>query len=629
MSGSITIELTPLGVRLTAPRGTLLQDLLAAHGVEFPCGGEGTCGCCCVRVIEGALPVTPGDEYALSADEIVAGWRLACRARATGALRLEVGQWATSVLTDFTPMRGAGESGLGIDLGTTTIAAQLLDLATAEVLAVRTGLNPQAACGADVMSRVRFALSDNRLTTMIREFLGATVAELAAGRASQVTRVVLVGNTVMHHLFAGLTVEPLSHVPFEPADARERQFTPAELGWPLADGCRVRFLRCLGGFVGSDILAGILATGMPQADRLTALIDLGTNGEIALGDRDGIVCASTAAGPALEAACIRAGMRATDGAIWQVALRDGAFECNVIGGCEPRGICSSGLIDAVSAGLEAGVILSSGRLANGAREFPLAPPVVLTQDDIRELQLAKAAIASGLRILLHHRGAAIDDIESGLARGRFRQLHARGECGAPRFAGSPRGTRDGCGEHCPARGEAGSSFGRRRHQRASPPRRPRLRPGVSGYFRRLPGVRGFDQSALAFRGSVTYCGDAGGSVRCGGSPVWRPARRRGYRCSARQCLTPAPLECETLRGRPCVQARLCPTVAEFKTRVFSLTRAFALSLAGHRARSFRITQSRIRRSRPSTWRLHCKTLLSLSHLGYILSKRVHNVNACR
>ena len=421
MSDSIAVELTPLGVRLDAPRGTLLRDLLAAHGVEFPCGGDGTCGGCRVRVIEGALPVTADDERSLSADEIAAGWRLACRARASHALRLEGGQWAPSVLTDSAPMRGSGETGLGIaiDLGTTTIAAQLVDLATAEVLAVRTALNPQAAHGSDVMSRVRFALTDDGLTAMIRQFAGSMIAELAAGRAAQIARVVLVGNTVMHHLFAGLTVEPLSHVPFEPSDGREQVFTPGQLGWPLPDHCCVRFLRCLGGFVGSDILGGILATGMPLADRLTALIDLGTNGEIALGDRHGILCASTAAGPAFEAAGIGAGMRATTGAIWRVAARDGVFECTVIGGVAPRGICGSGVIDAVSAGLEAGVILPSGRLANGAHEFALAAPVVLTQADIRELQFAKAAIASGLRILLGRLGATFGDIDRVWLAGAF------------------------------------------------------------------------------------------------------------------------------------------------------------------------------------------------------------------
>jgi uncharacterized 2Fe-2S/4Fe-4S cluster protein (DUF4445 family) len=214
----------------------------------------------------------------------------------------------------------------------------------------------------------------------------------------------------MHHLFAGLEVEPLSHAPFTPAEEGERCFAPGQLGWRLPDSCRIRFLRCLGGFVGSDILAGIVAVDFATDERLHALIDLGTNGEIVLGNRDRILCASTAAGPAFEAASILMGMRAAAGAISHVFLRGHALECHVIGDVAPRGICGSGLVDAVAAGLDSGVILPGGQLAHGTREFPLAGSVVLAQTDIRELQLAKAAIASGLRLLLRRWGARHDEI---------------------------------------------------------------------------------------------------------------------------------------------------------------------------------------------------------------------------
>jgi uncharacterized 2Fe-2S/4Fe-4S cluster protein (DUF4445 family) len=223
--------------------------------------------------------------------------------------------------------------------------------------------------------------------------------------------VVLVGNTVMHHLFGGVDVEPLSRAPFAPKNDGERHFTPEELHWALPPACRIRFLPCLGGFVGSDILAGIVAVSLADSERLRALIDLGTNGEIALGNRDRILCASTAAGPAFEAASIRMGMRAATGAISHVFLRDGSLECQVIGGAPARGICGSGVVDAVAAGLDMGVIRPGGGFAAGIREFPIHGPVSLTQADIRELQLAKAAIASGMRLLLQHWGAGHDDLE--------------------------------------------------------------------------------------------------------------------------------------------------------------------------------------------------------------------------
>jgi uncharacterized 2Fe-2S/4Fe-4S cluster protein (DUF4445 family) len=293
---------------------------------------------------------------------------------------------------------------IAIDLGTTTIAAQLID-AAGNVLGVETMLNPQAAFGSDVMSRIRAALEGQDVTTPIRTALGQLVARLARGRASQVTEVLLVGNTVMHHLFCGLDVEPLAHVPFQSPHFAEQRFNARDLGWDLPSHCVIRFARCIGGFVGSDILAGIVAAGIARGYDLTALVDLGTNGEIAIGNRHGIVCASTAAGPAFEAGAIRMGMRAVTGAIAYIALADGTLRPTVLGDVAPRGICGSGLVDAVAAGLRSGAILANGRIADGSKIFPVAPPVVLYQSDIRELQLAKGAIAAGFRLLLKRLGA--------------------------------------------------------------------------------------------------------------------------------------------------------------------------------------------------------------------------------
>jgi uncharacterized 2Fe-2S/4Fe-4S cluster protein (DUF4445 family) len=170
--------------------------------------------------------------------------------------------------------------------------------------------------------------------------------------------------------------------------------------------------------VGSDLLAGILASRLHESDQLVALIDLGTNGEIVLGDRHRILCASTAAGPAFEGARITQGMRASTGAIAAVRLADSQLHCHVIGQLEPRGICGSGLVDAVAAGLELGRIAPSGRLG-GADTFPLLGPIALTQRDIRELQLAKAAIAAGLQILLQRWGAKPYDLSRIYLAGAF------------------------------------------------------------------------------------------------------------------------------------------------------------------------------------------------------------------
>jgi len=418
---TVRIQLEPLAVSFEVPRGAPLQTTLSEHGVEFPCGGTGLCGGCGVRVPSGWLPVTDQDRSVFTAAELAGGWRLACRAHAETPLVLECAQWQMDILTDNSSLTGEGKSriGIAIDLGTTTIAAQMIDRSTGSVLAVQTDLNPQALFGSDVMSRVRAALHGADLSALVRIALRRMVVQLAAGREREVAEVVLVGNTVMHHLFAGLDVEPLSHAPFHSPHLGEQSFSPQDLDWPLPSSCRVRFLRCLGGFVGSDILAGIHAVSMPAADGLMALIDLGTNGEIVIGNRHGIVCASTAAGPAFEAGSIRMGMRAATGAIARVSHEHGQIRSTVIGDVEPRGICGSGLVDAVAAGLECGAILPSGRVANGTKVFPVQAPVVLYQSDIRELQLAKSAIAAGFRLLLKHIGAAVDDVRSVYLAGAF------------------------------------------------------------------------------------------------------------------------------------------------------------------------------------------------------------------
>jgi uncharacterized 2Fe-2S/4Fe-4S cluster protein (DUF4445 family) len=415
------IDLIPLGVRLQAPPGGSLEAALAEHGVEFPCGGAGTCRGCRVRVVAGRLPVTREMEEAFTPAELAAGWRLACRARVDGPLTLEVAQWASTVLTDESPLEFEPGEGcaIAIDLGTTTLAAQTIDLSTGQVVAVETALNPQIVHGADVMSRVQFALANggDRLASLIREALGRMIGRMP--RRHSVRTAMLAGNTVMHHLFCGLDVAPLATAPFETPDAGERIFAPRELGWDLPDSATIRFLPCLGSFVGSDILAGILATGIHEHAGLAALIDLGTNGEIVVGGAGKLLCASTAAGPAFEAGGIRQGMRAAAGAIAHVTALDGALVCRVLGDTAARGICGSGLVDAVAAGLDIGAILPSGRLAEGAGALPLDPPVFLTQADLRELQLAKGAVAAGVRLLAARWNARPADLDAVWLAGAF------------------------------------------------------------------------------------------------------------------------------------------------------------------------------------------------------------------
>ena len=380
-----------------------LADRLFELGVEFPCGGETACGGCKIRILSGHVPITATMRQALSEAELAQGWRLACCAEARKRAVVEVDQWSLPVLTDeqTTPLEPRPGFGAAVDLGTTTLVAQLVDLATGEVLAVETALNPQARHGADVMSRIHYDLRHpGELTAMIRLTLGQMLSRLAAGRALE--EVLIAGNTTMHHLFCGLSVEPLAAAPFLSPNLSARHFT----AWP-GGACfmpSVRFLPCLGSFVGSDLLAGIVATRLHQQSATHALFDIGTNGEIVLGSRHGILCASTAAGPAFEGGRISAGMTARAGAIDAVRIHHGAYECHVLGAQPARGICGSGLVDAAACALELGQLLPNGRLA--ASSLRLTESVSLTQSDIRELQLAKGAMAAGLKILHRQLGGA-------------------------------------------------------------------------------------------------------------------------------------------------------------------------------------------------------------------------------
>jgi uncharacterized 2Fe-2S/4Fe-4S cluster protein (DUF4445 family) len=412
MPDLVRVRLQPLGTILEVERGAALQDVLFPYGVEFPCGGRGKCRGCRIRLLEGELPYAADEAEILTPEEKAGGWRIACRLRAGGDLTIEIAQWEAVILADYSSFSFTPSEGLGVavDVGTTTLAAQLLDLATGHVLAVRTALNPQAKYGSDVMSRIQYALEGgrDRLRQLIRKRVGTMVTELltAARREEAPVRdIVLVGNTVMHHLFAGLDVTPLSHYPFEPAEGGLVEPDVRELRWRVRGRPRVRFLPCLGSFVGSDILAGLLATGLHRGEEVAGLLDLGTNGEIVLGNRERMLCTSCAAGPAFEGGRISMGMRAATGAIAEVHPENGSgsqVRCHVLGGIEPRGICGSGLVDAVAAGLELGLIRPNGRLDDAP--WVLLPPVGLTQRDIRELQLAKGAVAAGIRILLRHLG---------------------------------------------------------------------------------------------------------------------------------------------------------------------------------------------------------------------------------
>lgn len=417
------IRLHPLAKEIQVNDRTPLIDVLHVFGIEFPCGGKGTCGKCKVRLLEGDIQITKLHKEKLNKLALNDDWRLACLSNCTSNITLEIEQFNHLILADesefnFTPLEGYG---IAVDLGTTTLVAQLIDLSSAKVLAVETMLNPQLKFGSDLISRIQACLDGNagEMTRMIRFSIGTMIGLMLKKHEVELKKVVLVGNTAMQLIFSECDISPLSTYPFHTDDLGMKRFQSKELNWDfnVADG--VLFYPSIGSFVGSDILAGIAATGLYQKENYTALIDLGTNGEIVVGNKNRVVCTSTAAGPAFEGANISMGMLAVTGAISSFSLDLENISAHVIGNTSPKGICGSALIDAVAILRKLDKIGLFGEINSGEDHIKLTGKIVLTQKDINEFQLAKAAIAAGLTILANKLSISISDIQEVHIAGGF------------------------------------------------------------------------------------------------------------------------------------------------------------------------------------------------------------------
>jgi uncharacterized 2Fe-2S/4Fe-4S cluster protein (DUF4445 family) len=417
------IHLQPLGKTIRVNDQTPLIDVLHEFGIEFPCGGKGTCGKCKVKLLEGEIEMNEIHQQKIHKLGLSSEWRLACYSNCTSDITLEIEQFNHLILADesefeFVPQKGFG---VAVDLGTTTLVAQLIDLTTAKVLAVETMLNPQAKFGADLISRVQAYLDGNgaEMTRLIRQSIGSMIELLLQKETVELQRICMVGNTVMQLIFSSCDLTPLAQYPFHTNDLNSKLFTAQELGWNFQVTENVMFYPSIGSFVGSDILAGIVATGLYKKENYTALIDLGTNGEIVVGNKNQIVCASTAAGPAFEGTNISMGMRAVTGAISTVILENNVITVNVIGNAQPKGICGSALVDAVAIFRKLNLIGVFGEINSGAASLSITSNVRLTQKDINEFQLAKAAIAAGLEILCKILSIQLNDIHKVYIAGGF------------------------------------------------------------------------------------------------------------------------------------------------------------------------------------------------------------------
>lgn len=442
----------------TAGTPTILE-YCRSHGVtgiEAPCGGKGTCGKCKVTVTKPYYKEV-----------------LACQTKICDGMEIIVGGGTiTGVGTDMNEAKVSASDNMVVlvdrksdmqenpvsvygnhssnagtlaacDIGTTTVVCYLIDKETWRIIAVRSGANPQRSFGADVLSRIDEAAraDDNDKANGGLQLMQSQIVSLLNGWISDMltecgrTEVCLfsvAGNTVMCHLLMGISPEKLGRAPFMPDEYFGREFNPLDIG---LENCQTMIIfPAVSGFVGGDITAGMMET--VNCRKLTLYLDIGTNGEMALGKGDRYVCCATAAGPAFEGAQIEMGMPASRGAVDKVWLEGRRIKYSVIGNDRPVGLCGSGLIDALAILLKAGIIDENGTILSG-QELPIlfrsyvfeleaedaaqssesslavhiAPGVYITQEDIRKLQLAKGAIAAGIDILFKEYGCKLCDLD--------------------------------------------------------------------------------------------------------------------------------------------------------------------------------------------------------------------------
>lgn len=469
-------------VEIDVPAGSSLLDAVRrAHiRLEAPCNGGGTCGKCKLLLdADARRQARVLGSRNLTQDEAAAGWVLLCSTLVEGDLALDLpgqaerglrileqGRRADLPVAPWTVKRHIPERritevwsgavllaeeegdtstriyGAAVDIGSTTLVVTLLDLCTGARIGTMSALNPQAVHAQDVLSRIQLGSKSDGLALLhgevmgeIDRLIGVLAAEARVPRR-RIYEVVLAGNTCMLHLAAKVDPEPLGRFPYTPVLAGDQHLSARALGLAVNPVALVYIPPLVSGFVGADITAGILSTGLAGARGVTLFVDIGTNGEMVLA-RDGrLQATSTAAGPAFEGMNIACGMRAARGAIERVSLVGGDVTLGTIDDAPATGLCGSGLLDAVAELAVHGLLDPSGRFTknrdalppglrsrfvsrDGKAVFQLTPEVYLSQGDIRQVQLAKGAVRAGIDILLGRNGLTASDVDHALIAGSF------------------------------------------------------------------------------------------------------------------------------------------------------------------------------------------------------------------
>lgn len=422
------LTLLPSGASRSFPAETPLVEALLDMEAEIktPCGGKGTCGKCRLTVTGKLSPPTAHEKKIDSPDT-----RLACQARLQGDVQVYLPERTSDASHAYPVLDPHGKYGVSVDIGTTTVRIALVDHAARTFHDIATFLNPQRRYGHDVISRIAAAANPavaRRQTALIRNTILSAIARASTAMelpASAIERIVFSGNTTMLSLLFGLDVTPLGHAPYAAPCLDFDFLSPDDIGTDRFPHAHIYALPARSAFLGGDLIGGLAVCHAMGLTRGIFFIDLGTNGEIFLSDADGAILATSCAmGPALEGMNISCGMTADTGAITHVQTQDGALQYAMLGDGVPAGITGTALIDLLAIFLARGVITPSGALTRAplpnparyhdaprARRIDLWDGLAVTQQDIRSLQLAKAASLAASRMLLSASGCPLEAVE--------------------------------------------------------------------------------------------------------------------------------------------------------------------------------------------------------------------------
>lgn len=411
-------------------KGCKISDFVKEKaGLKMPCGGIGKCGKCKVFATGELNPLTETEKNHLTADEIKNNVRLACKLVAEGNCTINFA-WQNEndvIITDgqmpeILLKPDFKNYGIAIDIGTTTIAARMYDV-QGNIVAQSSCINSQTAWGADVISRIEADIAGNgkKLAESVRSDINKLICEMAKEAdtsAQNADKLVITGNTVMLHLLTETCTKPLSCAPFKVERLFGETVTAKEIGiTAVSESTEVYLPPCVSAFVGADVMTAFLASDIWKSEETHMLVDIGTNGEMALWHGGKLTVCSTAAGPAFEGVGISMGMSGKDGAIDRVTVENGHIKAHVIGDGKPVGICGSGIADAVACLLEMQLLDETGFLEDDPTE--IADGVCVSGQDIRAVQLAKSAVHAGILTLLCDAGITCENLRSAVVAGGF------------------------------------------------------------------------------------------------------------------------------------------------------------------------------------------------------------------